>query len=96
MQDAAKAELFLSEDVLGTLRGEIADTHQPFRLKNANELTQVFVAHCKQGGAFCVQQFVRGTVPSAMLEESQWAIVHDEMFVEKLLRVAESFGEESP
>lgn len=96
MQDAAKAELFLSEDVLGTLRGEIADTHQPFRLKNADELPQVFVAHCEQGGAFCGQQFVRGTVSSAMLEESQRAIVHDEMFVEKLFRAPESFGEQSP
>ena len=47
MQDATEAELFVSEYVLGALRGEVADTHQPFRLKNADELPQVFVAHCK-------------------------------------------------
>ena len=96
MQDAAEAELLVREYVLGTLRGEVADTNQPIRLKNADELPQVLVAHREQSRPFCARQFVRGTIPSAMLEESQWAIVHDEMFVEKLLRAAESFGEQSP
>jgi hypothetical protein len=45
VQDAAEPELLVSEYMLGTLRGEVANTHQPFRLKNADDLPQVFVTH---------------------------------------------------
>jgi len=87
---------FAAQNFRGTFCGEVADAHEPFGLKNADDLAQMLVACGEEYRAFARRQFIRRAVPSAALEESERAVVYHEMFGEEVVGAAESVGEQFP
>ena len=61
-----------------------AYAQQPFRLQNADDLSQMIIADGKQFLLFHGRQFVRSAVASAALEENERAIIHHEVLGEEM------------
>jgi hypothetical protein len=75
---------------------EITNTDDPFRFKDANDFSQMFIAHDEQCCALDWWQFVRSSIPSACLDKGERAIIHHKVFFEELFGRAKAFREQSP
>ncbi len=81
---------------LGTPGGKFADAHDPFGSEQFNDAAQVSVARCEKGVLLRTGEFVWSSVASAVFHECQRAIVHDDVFPEKILRHSKSPGKQTP
>ena len=96
MKEASDERPITREKLLGSLCRKLADSDDPFRLKNPHKLAQMLVANSEERFAFAGRQFVGGAVPSRAFNEGKWAVIGDEMLGEELFCHAESAGKQSP
>ena len=59
--------------VARTFCGEVANTDDPFRFKDANDFAQMFIARDEQWSALARRQFVRSSIASARLDKRERA-----------------------
>ena len=100
MKDLPKSEpdwrFTLMKNRKRTFLREVADADEPFGLENADDFAEMFVACGKQSFALARQQFVRSAVASAFFHERERTIIQNDVLPEKILRITETFGEQSP
>src|ERR1041385_9064540 len=96
MEDFPKTRRAARENQRRAARGEFADANEPLGLENFRDSEQMLVARGEKFRGWRGGQFVRREVASAFFEESQRAIIGDDVFGEKILGAAESFRKKSP
>src|SRR5437868_6029558 len=79
MQNASKSWCPGGKNLRGALKGKIANSDEPLRLKRADDRSQMRIARGEEGELLGGWEFVGCAVTSSVLDESQRAIVDDDM-----------------
>src|SRR5438105_6699961 len=96
MKNPAETDLSVRKGLFGAFKGKTPNSDEPFRLKDSDNIAQVFVASGEQRHALGGRQFVWSAIAPGALDKSERAIVHNNVFLEKPFGRAELFGEKSP
>ncbi|MEY2466722.1 MAG: hypothetical protein QOD03_1243 [Verrucomicrobiota bacterium] len=96
MQDAANSEFVVRKNFRRAFHREITHADDPFGAQNIRRFPQMRITRREERGSLGGWELVGRAIAATRFHEGQRAIIHDEMFREKVFWIAKTFGEQIP